>query len=140
MGRPAGQQGTAPPSGGNAENLLDIDFDGAAPASMQKAPGIGSNGLEGLAGTPMRVASPDAGAGNAAPAMGGMDDLMGMFGDSSSAPPTGMGMGTNGGGGGASDLLDGFASLGMGSSSSQPPPPGMQLDGKKGNEDMLDLI
>ncbi|KMU72628.1 clathrin binding protein [Coccidioides immitis RMSCC 3703] len=38
----------------NVENLLDIDFDGTAPASAHKEPPSGMSGLEGLAGTPMR--------------------------------------------------------------------------------------
>ena len=48
----------APPPQANAENLLDIDFDGAAPASTQKEPSSGMSGLEGLAGTPQRIDSP----------------------------------------------------------------------------------
>jgi len=63
----------------NAENLLDIDFDGAAPASLQKAPSSGASGLEGLAGTPQRVGSPTIASPTAQ--SGGMDDLMGMFGN-----------------------------------------------------------
>ena len=35
----------APPPQANAENLLDIDFDGAAPASAQKSPASGLSGL-----------------------------------------------------------------------------------------------
>lgn len=102
----------------NAENLLDIDFDGAAPASMQKAPVGDANGLEGLAGTPQRVASPMSA--GAMPS-GGLDDLMGVFGSSNgfSAPSGGKSAGN--------DLLDGFAGLDM--NSSQPPPPQQQLDG-----------
>lgn len=101
----------------NAENLLDIDFDGAAPASMQKAP-IDGNGLEGLAGTPQRVASPMSASGMGG---GGMDDLMGVFGSSNGfSAPSGSKSAGN-------DLLDGFASLDM--NSSQPTPPQQQLDG-----------
>lgn len=133
MGTPSGTSGGAQTS--HAENLLDIDFDGAAPASLQNAPGNDISGLEGLAGTPMRVASPVGGQG----AMGGMEDLMGVFGQGS-----GVGASSGGGGvnGGANDLLDGFASMGVQSrSSQQPPPPGVQLDGgKNGQRDMLDLI
>lgn len=127
----SGQTTTAVQS--HAENLLDIDFDGAAPASLQKAPLGGASGLEGLAGTPMRVASPS----NAGPAVGGMEDLMGIFGNDS-------GSGSNGaapaGGSGSDDLLNGFASMNM--TASQPPPPQTQLDGggKKNNEDILGLF
>lgn len=35
-----------------AENLLDIDFDGAAPASLAKEPALGSSGLEDFAAMP----------------------------------------------------------------------------------------
>ena len=113
----------------NAENLLDIDFDGAAPASMQKAPAAGASGLEGLAGTPQRVASPTMG--SAATSGGGMDDLMGMFGN------------TNGtmNGNASNDLMNGFASLDM--NGGQPAPPQTQLDGggdKKTKEDLLGLF
>ncbi|KAK3710974.1 beta-adaptin [Vermiconidia calcicola] len=114
----------------NAENLLDIDFDGAAPASMQKAPVGSASGLEGLAGTPQRVASPtSAGVGG-----GGMDDLMGMFGNSNGAPGGGMN------GNAANDLMNGFASMDM--NGGQPPPPQSQLDGgdKKTKEDLLGLF
>jgi len=54
----AAVQGKAPEPQNNMENLLDIDFDGAAPASASEKPSDGLSGLEGLAGTPQRVASP----------------------------------------------------------------------------------
>ena len=115
----------------NAENLLDIDFDGAAPASMQKEPAMGGTGLEGLAGTPQRVASPSV-ASPIAPS-GGMDDLMGMFGNTP---------GPANGAGGNADLMNGFA--GMDLNGGQPPAPQAQLDGgsdkKKTNEDLLGLF
>lgn len=116
----------------HAENLLDIDFDGAAPASLQKAPMGGSSGLEGLAGTPMRVASPTT---NDAPIGGGMEDLMGIFGSSDGAPAA-----SATGNSGSDDLMNGFASMNM--EASQPPPPQTQLDGggKKANEDILGLF
>ena len=111
-----------------AENLLDIDFDGAAPASMQKEPSMGGSGLEGLAGTPQRVASP----GVTSPS-GGMDDLMGMFGDTP---------GPANGAGGNADLMNGFA--GMDLNGGQPPAPQAQISGggeqKKTNEDLLGLF
>ncbi|KAG9630978.1 hypothetical protein KCU64_g16849, partial [Aureobasidium melanogenum] len=116
----------------HAENLLDIDFDGAAPASLQKAPAGGASGLEGLAGTPMRVASPTTNE----PVGGGMEDLMGIFGSSggaSAAPAAGNS--------GSDDLMNGFASLNM--EASQPPPPQTQLHGgggNKANEDILGLF
>jgi len=119
----------------NAENLLDIDFDGAAPASLQKAPVSGSSGLEGLAGTPQRVASPGV-ASPTAPS-GGMDDLMGMFGNGAGAAP-------GNGAGGNQDLMNGFASMDL--NGGQPPPVEQQLNGgqggggKKRNDDLLGLF
>ncbi|OAL01250.1 Adaptor protein complex beta subunit [Phaeosphaeriaceae sp. SRC1lsM3a] len=119
----------------NMENLLDIDFDGSAPASMQKPPGSGESGLEGLAGTPQRVASPSSNA--PAQPQSNMDDLLGLFGD-------------GGGGGGApaagaqmsnDDIMNGFA--GMSVQDNQPPPPQQQMGGeqsKKSNQDLLDLF
>ncbi len=112
----------------NAENLLDIDFDGAAPASADLPPSGGASGLEGLAGTPQRVASPSAGVPAAA---SGLDDMMGLF-------------DMNGGGSSSgvvqSDLMNGFAGLDL---SSAPPPPQTQLHGgeqKKTNEDLLGMF
>lgn len=126
-------------SGGNAENLLDIDFDGAAPASLQKAPTSGASGLEGLAGTPQRVLSPVAGS---APASGGMDDLMGMFGNGNASASGGMNGGFGGGKGSAGDdLMDGFAGMDLNTNSGQPPPASQQLGmTKKTNEDLLGMF
>lgn len=112
----------APPMQNNAENLLDFDFDGAAPASMQKVPLSGASGLEGLAGTPQRVASPGLTSPTTANApSNGFEDLMGL-------------------GGGSADMMNGFAGMSM---DSQPPPPQTQLNGgseKKTNEDLLGLF
>lgn len=123
---------------GNAENLLDIDFDGAAPASLQKEPDGGLSGLEGLAGTPQRVASPAVGTtpASAGPASnglgGGMDDLIGVFGNSNG----GLGQGS---GGQQDDLMNGFAGLDMSGGTGE----GEQQQGhgtKKNNEDILGLF
>jgi len=98
----------------NVENLLDIDFDGAAPASQDQG-GSGSG----------------AGAGS-----GGMADMMGLFdapAPSSSSQPPGSGMDMLGGGasssgGGMNDMMNGFAGLDFGGqSSSEPLPAAMQL-------------
>ncbi|KAF2819753.1 Adaptor protein complex beta subunit [Ophiobolus disseminans] len=118
----------------NMENLLDIDFDGSAPASMQKAPVQGESGLEGLAGTPQRVASPATHA--PAQPQSNMDDLLGLFGDGGGAapPPAGAQMSND-------DIMNGFA--GMSIQNNQPPPPQQQLGGepsKKSNQDLLDLF
>ena len=115
------------PAQNNSENLLDIDFDGAAPASADAPPAGGSSGLEGLAGTPQRVDSP------AAPqSTGGMDDMMGLFGSNGVASPNTQ----------VSDLMgmNGFSSLDL-SSTAQPPPPHTQLEtGSKGEEDLLGIF
>lgn len=135
----AAVDGTAPPpeTQNNVENLLDIDFDGTAPASSQKEPNSGISGLEGLAGTPMRVASPSkmpttTTTTTTAPSNNNMDDLMGVFGD---------GGGSNDSGGfgapsGDADLMNGFSGLdvsGSGDAASAD-------KGKKKNEDILDLF
>lgn len=110
---------------GGAENLLDIDFDGSAPASAEEPPALGSSGLEGLSGTPQRVASPTAGSGP----MSGMDDMMGLF-DMNGGPSQSHG----------NDLMNGFAGLDLGGTS-QPPPPQTQLhDNKKTTEDLLGMF
>lgn len=117
----------------NVENLLDIDFDGSAPASLQKQPTHGASGLEGLAGTPQRVSSPVA---NAPPAQSNMDDLLGLFGDGGGAPAAPAGQMSN------NDIMNGFASMSM--ETNQPPPPAQQISGgeqgKKSNQDLLDLF
>ena len=116
----------------NAENLLDIDFDGAAPASADAPPMGGASGLEGLAGTPQRVASPTVGA--PAPASS-MDDMMGLFDTNGSSLATGAGTGAM-----QNDMMNGFAGLDL-SGASQPPPPQQQLGGaKKTNEDLLGMF
>ena len=135
----AAVSGNQPPTQNNVENLLDIDFDGAAPASSQKSPAAGLSGLEGLAGTPQRVASPATdnappsglGAGN------NLDDLMGLS----------NGIGQANGNTYHEDMMSGFASLDT-SAGNQPPPPTQQLAtgqtsdgaGKKTNEDLLGLF
>lgn len=107
----------ANPAGGaqaNVENLLDIDFDGAAPASVA-APSSG--GLEDLMG------------GDSTPAptrpTSGMDDLMGL-GMGPSNPPA------------QSNLVNGFDGLDL-SGASQPPPPQQQKKPTT-NEDILGLF
>ena len=127
----AAVSGAPPPSQTNIENLLDIDFDGAAPASAQKSPGAGMSGLEGLAGTPQRVASPTVHNGISLSSTGNnMNDLMGLSNDMSVSDAQ-------------QDILNGFAGLDM-NVASQPPPPqhqlGGQIGGKKTNEDLLGLF
>lgn len=121
---------TAPTT--NMENLLDIDFDGSAPASMQKAPNSGESGLEGLAGTPQRVASPSSNV--PAQPQSNMDDLLGLFGDGGGAAPAANQMSND-------DIMNGFADMSI--QSNQPPPPQQQMGGeasKKSNQDLLDLF
>lgn len=100
----------------NIENLLDIDFDGAAPASQEQ---------NSATATPDRVASPAAGAPS-----GGLADMMSMFDAPPPAKETGqpgpMSSGTN-------DLINGFEGLDFGSQQpSDPLPAGMQLHGSSG--------
>jgi hypothetical protein len=125
----AAGNGTTPQS--NIENLLDIDFDGAAPASAEQNSNMG---------TPDRIASPTGGVSSS-----GMADMMGLF----DAPPAqqsnapGMSSGMN-------DVMNGFADLDFGGngSHSQPLPPAMQLqqaqsgasEQKKTNEALLSLF
>lgn len=111
------------PPQNNVENLLDIDFDGAAPAS-QEAAGESSSG-------------------------GGMADMMGLFdapapaggvsapGSVASPPPPA------GPGGAMDDLMNGFGGLQMGGESEtqgqgQGQPQGQAP--KKDNEDLLGLF
>jgi hypothetical protein len=111
----------------NAENLLDIDFDGAVPASSEAPPAAGASGLEGLAGTPLRIASPLAGQQGSS-----LDDMMGLF----DAPGQPQQLGAAG-----SDLVSGFAGLDL--AAGQPPPAQTQLKqqaGKKTNEDLLGMF
>ena len=124
----AAVSGRPTPAQNNLENLLDIDFDGAAPASSQKSPAAGMSDLEGLTGTTQRAGSSAIHNGTSTSALSNMDDLMGLsngtgFGDSNQ------------------DILNGFASLDMGAGN-QPPPPQQQLamSGKKTNEDLLGLF
>jgi len=117
----------------NAENLLDIDFDGAVPASTTDKPPNGMNGLEGLAGTPQRVDSP---AVSSQPQTNNnLDDLLGVFGNGNDATHS-----AGFGGMSDNDIMNGFASMDL--SSQQPPPPQQQLHetGKKTNEDLLSLF
>jgi AP-1 complex subunit beta-1 len=138
--------GTAPPpqAQGNFENLLDIDFDGAAPASAQNEPPSGMSGLEGLAGTPVRSGTPTAGTlGSAAPATTGsnnMDDLLGIFGDGgdASAGATGTGFGGSSSSTMEADLMNGFAGLDLSGSAANPANGSSQP--KKTNEDILSLF
>lgn len=128
-----------PQTQNNVENLLDIDFDGTAPASSQKEPDSGMSGLEGLAGTPVRVQSPAAS--TPAPTQNNnLDDLLGVFGDSGGNAASADGApNTNGAGGSASaDLMNGFAGLDLSGSTTSPPPGGNQP--KKTNEDIMSLF
>lgn len=130
----AAVSGAPPPSQTNNENLLDIDFDGAAPASVQKSPSAGLSGLEGLAGTPQRGPSPstsDIPIHHLTSGGNNLDELMGFS--------NGLTSQSNGN----QEVPAGFADLDL-SATSQPPPPKQQLagqrSGKKTNEDLLALF
>ncbi|CAG9941344.1 unnamed protein product [Clonostachys rosea f. rosea IK726] len=103
----------------NIENLLDIDFDGAAPASQE----------QNNSGTPSRTASPAVGGA----ASGGMADMMSMFDapptPSTAAPPQ------QAPSNGMSDLMNGFDGLNFGAQpSTQPLPAAMQLQNAQGGQ------
>ncbi|EER44540.1 AP-1 complex subunit beta-1 [Histoplasma capsulatum H143] len=129
----------APVQRSNIESLLDIDFDGTAPASAHKEPPSGMSGLEGLAGTPVRVQSPVSGA--PPPSSNNLEDLMGVFGSGPNGDDlsSGGGMGTQNGN---PDLMNGFAGLNLtGSTSNRPtPPPASGATISKSNQDILDLF
>lgn len=127
--------GSGNASQNNIENLLDIDFDGAAPASQEQ---------NSASATPDRVASPAAGA-----ASGGMADMMSMF-DAPVTPAAGAPATATAPAGGMNDLMNGFDGMNFGGSSSQPLPAAMQLQQtqggapaqqpKKDSEDLLGLF
>lgn len=124
----------------NAENLLDIDFDGAAIATSQDKPTNGLAGLEGLAGTPQRVASPTIASPSQAPtAANNLNDIMGIFGNDSAAISNAPGYGSMSN----SDIMTGFTGLDL---SGQPSSPSTKMQsiakdgGGKGNEDLLSLF
>ena len=111
--------------------MLDIDFDGGAPASAQKDGSGGVSGLEGLAGTPVRVQSPAAGS-PAPQSSNNLDDLLGVFGDSGAAQPSSSGANNSGA---AGDLMNGFSGLDLSGNA-----PSSQSQDKKTNEDILSLF
>lgn len=110
----------------NIENLLDIDFDGGAPASLEQ---------NSASATPDRVASPSGGSSN-------MQDMMGLF--DAPAAPAPQQAAPSGGFGAGDDLMNGFGALDLGGSS-QPPPAAQQLQNsgqqpKKDSDDLLGLF
>lgn len=119
--------GSGSVSQNNIENLLDIDFDGAAPASHEQ---------NSATGTPDRMQSP---------ATGGMADMMSMF----DAPPAGGSAAPAAApAGGMNDLMNGFEGLNFGgATTSEPLPAAMQLHNaqsvsqpKKDSDDLLGLL
>ncbi|KAG6036303.1 AP-1 complex subunit beta-1 [Claviceps sp. LM458 group G5] len=125
----------------NVENLLDIDFDGAAPASHEQ---------KSASATPDRMASPSGGAPS-----GGMADMMSMF----DAPPADAGSSVaaaaTSSGNDMSDLMSGLDGLNFGGngSSSLPSSTMMQPSSSQerdkhrqmqspqtANQDLLDLL
>jgi len=106
----------------NVENLLDIDFDGAAPASQEQ---------NSASNTPSRTASPAVGTPS-----GGMADMMSMF---DAPPPQSSGTPAQAphqsSSNGMNDLMGGFDGLNFGSGSQQsgePLPAAMQLQNAQG--------
>ncbi|RSL62036.1 hypothetical protein CEP54_005897 [Fusarium duplospermum] len=118
----------------NIENLLDIDFDGAAPASQEQ---------NSASATPDRVASPASGAPS-----GAMADMMSMF--DAPAPSSSSAAPAAGPSGGMNDLMNGFEGLNFGGApASEPLPAAMQLQQahggapqqpKKDSDDLLGLL
>ena len=107
------------------------------------------SGLEGLAGTPQRVASPAVHAPTARAQQdnnnNNMDDLMGLFGNGSGMTDGGAGSQGTGGSSNGMDIMNGFAGLDLAGGGNQPPPPQTQIaqqngGAKKGNEDILGLF
>lgn len=113
----AAANGTPGQAQNNVENLLDIDFDGAAPASHEQG-GSGS-----VPPTPDRIDSPAVGLPTASGPSGGMADMMGLF---DAAPSSSQQPAMGGGGGAMGDIMNGFASMDL-SGTSAPPPPNQQL-------------
>lgn len=89
------------------------------------------SGLEGLAGTPVRVQSPAVG--TPAGTSNNLDDLLGVFGGSGEvgASSSGQGFAANGG---AADITNGFSGLDLSSNGNEASRP------KKPNEDILSLF
>ncbi|RSL59747.1 hypothetical protein CEP53_005665 [Fusarium sp. AF-6] len=118
----------------NIENLLDIDFDGAAPASQEQ---------NSASATPDRVASPASGGPS-----GAMADMMSMF--DAPAPASSSAAPAAGPSGGMNDLMNGFEGLNFGGApASEPLPAAMQLQQaqggapqqpKKDSDDLLGLL
>lgn len=112
----ANSNGGSAGSQNNIENLLDIDFDGAAPASQEQ---------QSAAATPDRIASPSGGAPS-----GGMADMMSMF---DAPPPSNAGAPAQNNNN-MSDLMNGFEGLNFGGQSTggEPLPAAMQLQNAQG--------
>ncbi|OAQ79218.1 AP-1 complex subunit beta-1 [Purpureocillium lilacinum] len=105
----------------NIENLLDIDFDGAAPASQEQ---------QSATATPDRMASPAGGAPS-----GGMADMMSMFDAPAASGSSSNGTPAPSGGSGLNDLMSGFEGMNFGGEPShQPLPAAMQLHNAQGGE------
>ncbi|KAL1983118.1 hypothetical protein VTN96DRAFT_448 [Rasamsonia emersonii] len=126
--------GQAPPpqAQSNVENLLDIDFDGAAPASA-----------EGLAGTPVRSTTPATTTSPPATTTGSnnLDDLLGVFGNGGDTAGAGAAAstGNTGFGGAEGDLMNGFAGLNLSgnTNTNNTSSSGGDNQPKRTNEDLL---
>lgn len=121
------------------ENLLDIDFDGGAPASASTP----SNDPFGAADSTetSRVASPISGLsanpGGIQQPANNLDDLLGVFGSDGSVQNGG---GSGIAGGSEMDILGGFGGMSLGGTTSPPPQQGQQQKGQMKNEDILGLF
>jgi AP-1 complex subunit beta-1 len=132
----ASSNGSGGAAQNNIENLLDIDFDGAAPASHEQ---------NSASATPDRVASPSAGAPS-----GAMADMMSMFDAPAQPSVAGASASAAGPSNNMNDLMNGFEGLNFGgASTSEPLPAAMQLQQaqggapqqpKKDSDDLLGLL
>lgn len=110
----AAANGTSGAPQSNIENLLDIDFDGAAPASHEQGGSVPP--------TPDRIDSPAVGMPGSNGPSGGMADMMGLF----DAAPSSSSSQPQASGGAMGDMMSGFAGMDL-SGTSAPPPPHQQL-------------
>ena len=110
------------PSQNNVENLLDIDFDGSAPASTQKENPPISSGPEGQNGASKQTIAPSAVSNQPA---NNLDDLMDVFGTNTAGQDNFV----------ANHMADSLADLNVGSTQSN-----LQVESKKDKDNIMDLI
>ena len=110
------------PSQNNVENLLDIDFDGSAPASLQKENPALYLGLESQHGASEQTIAPSAVSNQPA---NNLDDLMDVFGNDTAGQDN---LSTN-------HMTNALADLNVG-----PSQPNLHVESKKNKDDIIDLF